>query len=475
MGIFTINSDLNPASTLIKESIARARQENKAINETNRDKLDDFYHGRQYKAEYLENYGHKDSQIPLTHLNITKKIIDKISLIYKYQPDRQLIPEMEKDKYQEFIVQNPFLNVELKRAERLKNLFGNVLFRPMYYNNKWNFWIETEWIPHFLEGNALVPIGYSIPVKRETTETERGKIDDRQWYMYWSDEFYYWHDDDGMIKYDSEYPDGLNPFGRLPFLELRQDSAINEYWPEGVIDLVDANEAINVALNDINYAVHFQAFNQPYGKGITQDQASTIKFGASNLIGLSEPDMELSLLNYSPQLTPAMEVVRKQIEMIGNMYNVNIQWSLQGTPPSGFSLLVQNIDLLEAREDDVNYAEVYEQEIYKIIQVQDKVLKLGLGLPELSEKTKLVIDFQEINFPVNQKEEIERWNWEIENNIKTPIDYIQSSQGLTEEEAEERYIQNKAVNERLSFREKMLKDELDKQGVIIEPSDDTEK
>ena len=463
-GIMTINSDLDPAALFVRQSIAQAREKNAAINEENREKLDDFYHGRQMKPQYLKNYGFDDVNLPLHSINLTKKIIDKISLVYKNRPDRKI---GESDKYTDFINENLRLVIAFKRAERLKNLFGNVLFRPMWYNGRFHFWIETEFIPYFLDGDPLTPIAYSIPVKRDTTITEKNKIEEKQWYMYWSNEYYYWHDTDGNIKYDPNYPDGRNPFGLMPFVEIRTDDPLNEYWPEGAIDLVQANMSINVMLNNLNYIAHFQAFNQPYGVGIQQEDAESIKIGANHFIGLSQPDMDLRLLNYSPQIAQLVDMIKAQVEFVSQMYNVNIQWSLDGTPPSGFSLVVRNIDLLEAREDSVEYAQMYEQQVYDVIQRQDKVLKLGYGLPERTKETKLIVDFHEISFPVSAAEETGKWTWKFDNNIATPVDYIQADQNLTEDDAQERYNQNKEVNQKLTIREQVLANEIKAQGALV--------
>ena len=467
MGIMTINSDLNPAASMVKEMIAEVRQQNEAINKANREILDDFYMNRQYKDEYLRDYGFDTAQIPLTFINLTRKIIDKISLVYKNAPDRR-IGEKEDDPYVKWIENNEDFNTGLKRAERKKNLFHNILFRPMWYNDRWNFWIETEWIPYFREGDPLRPFAYSIPVKRDTTMTDANKVEEKQWYMFWSDDYYYWHDEDGAVKYDPNYPDGINPFGMLPFIEIREDNPDDEYWPEGSIDLVYANMAINNALNNLNYTVRFQAFNQPYATGVGKEEAQGIRFGQDKLVALSQPDMTLALLQYSPQIDQAINAIKTNIEIISMIYDVNIQWSIDGSAPSGFSLLVKNIDLLESREDDVEYAQMYEKKIYDIIQRQDEVLQLGNKLPKRDEKNKLYVDFHEITFPLQQAEEIQRMEFEFENNISTPVDVIQSKEGLTEEEALERYEQNKKLNQQLSPRQELVREAITQAGGVIE-------
>lgn len=462
-GILTINSDLDPAGTLIKRSIAESLRANKLIKETNRTAQLDFYEGRGNKPEYLENYGFKNRpvQIPKPFLNLTKNIINRSSLVYKQAPDRKIMTgKKQNDAYTEFLAENKKLITGYKYAERYKNLLYNVLYRPMWYNDRWNPWIETDFVPHFLENDALNPVGYSIYINRDLTQTETGKIEDREMWMYWSDEFYYWHDSEGNITFDPQYPKGLNPFKRLPFIELRKEDAVNEYWPDGATDLISANQAINVTWCDLIYSQHNQAFNQPWGSGISVEQAGNIRIGADKFIGLSEPEMSLGLLDYNPKIDALISSVKSQIELISSAYNLTTKWAQDGNPASGFSLLVQNRDMIEMREDDVERAEMQEDEIYDIIQIQDEVLNLGNKLPERDKKNKLMIDFHEISFPINQAEEIDRLEFEYKHNISTPIDTIQSKEGLTQEEAIIRHAENKKLNTELSPREKAVDDEI---------------
>jgi hypothetical protein len=421
----------------------------------------DFYHNEQHKDKYLRNYGFKEyNQLPLQVVNLTQKIIDKISLVYKYAPDRYLAHKQgasDKDEYGEFISQNDSFNFVLKQAERYKNLLHNVLFRPMYYKDKWRFWVETDWIPYFDEGDPLEPIAYSIPVKRDVYNAHTEKVEDRQWYMFWSNEYYFWHDEFGEIKADPLYPDRINPFGIIPFVEMRKHPPIDEYWQQGTYDLVLCNQAINILLNNLNYSIHFQSFDQPYIKGADKQQAENIKVGHQKIIGLSDPTMDIGLLQYNPKIVETYEAIKFHVELISRRYNINVDWAMSGDPSSGFALLVKNIDLMEAREDDVEIAVMNEKRIYDVIQRQTEVLNTGYNLPRRDNNIKLVVDFQDIQFPLNQAEDIERWNWEIANNIATPVDYIQSKNpDLSEEEALEKWTMNKALNKKLSQRQETL-------------------
>jgi|GEM_PF-1934556 len=476
-GIMTINSDLNPAGTMVKETIAEVLKANEAQNELNRGMSLDFFEGRGNKAEYLENYGFKDRpvKIPKPFINLMEQIIKKTSLVYKRPPGRKIIAGREEDNsFSDLMSENKALRNGYKTAERYKNAMSNILYRPMWYNNCWNSWYEFDFIPYFKEGDPLRPFAYSIPVKRDTTITDKNRIEDKEWFMFWSDEFYYWHDNDGNRKPDpsGQYDDMKNPFGRLPFVELRKKEAVSEYWPDPPMDIVLANQAINVTWCDLIYSQHNQAFSQPYIIGARKDDVKEMEVGADKYALFSESDMLPGVLDFNPKIIELLDSISRQIEFISGNYDLKVQWSQKGNPASGFALLVENIGLMETRQDDVEWAEMQEDEIYDVIQAQDEQFKgtrgyKSIGLPKREKNTKLIVDFQEIEFPVNESEQREKWDWEIKNNAASIIDYIMLKEGLNRKDAEQRHEETKEINTELSPRDRALDDELKK---LTEPN-----
>lgn len=465
--VMTINSDLDGASTLIKRSIQNLLIENKSKNESDREMRLDFYEGRGGKADYLEKYGFENRpvKIPTPFVNLTRRIIDKTSLVYKKPPGRRLlVGDKENEEFERLLNENKQLINGYKLAERYKNIMGNVLYRPMWYNGRWNAWIEHDFIPYFLDGDPLRPFAYSIPIKRDTTVTQTNKIENRTWYMYWSDQDYFWHDEMGNTKPDPSglYDDMKNPFPRLPFVELRRDPAISEYWGDGPMDIVKANQAINITWCDLIYSQHNQAFNQVYVTGMTQEDIKEGKGGADKIWTVSDSESTIGVLDYNPKIEALLQSIKDQTEYICSNYNLNVKWSQDGNPASGFALVVANIDLMEAREDDVDRAVMQEDEIYDIIQMQTEYFDTGYKLPERKGDVSLSVNFQELNFPTSKEEDLRVWDWEVQNNAKTIIDYIMLDQNLSRDEAEERFEENKKANKQYSFRESILREELEK-------------
>jgi len=268
---------------------------------------------------------------------------------------------------------------------------------------------------------------------------------------------------------DGRTDEGENPYGIMPMVELRKDFPVDQYDCIGAVDLMTANKNVNIALNNLNLMIHKQAFDQLVISGQSPDDVKRVQTGADYAIVSDNPDTTYSLLGYSPKITESIEAIKANIQIIAYTYNLSIDWAIEGTPASGFSLVVKNIDLSEAREDDVELAELVEDQMYKIVsKMQDyhKTYKqLDPGEPMLPLDAKIMVDFEEsLRLPVQQSEELASRDWDIKNNIRTPLDYMDSD--LDEEQKLEKYNRNKAINGNLSAIDQ-VRNNLQQAGVEI--------
>ena len=134
---------------------------------------------------------------------------------------------------------------------------------------------------------------------------------------------------------------------------------------------------------------------------------------------------------------------------------------LQGL--EALSLLIQNIDLLEAREDDVEIAEIGEKEIYKVLAAMNNFYKLKPQFPD----KELNVNFADFDFPINQQEDLQMRDWYINHNIKTPLDYMDTD--LDEKQKMELLNKNKEINGNLTSAEK-IRQNLQNKGVNFVPN-----
>ena len=476
-GLLTFNVVTKEDLTLeiIKNDIKSLKAENLALGKAQREKLLDFYESRMNRKGYLGRYGFDDVDMPLMTLELTRKVINKTSLLYKTAPERTTVKDdTEETAYNELMGEGDGFkkfNHSLKTAERYKNLLHIILYMPLFTVNGWRFYIHTEWVPYFSKTDSLNPIAYSIPLLNNENDIEQTE----QVWLFVSDEFWFLHDENGdKQRPDPSFPaaeDMTNPIGKMPLVELRKDVPVTSYWPEGAIGLAEANQSINMSINDLFGLIHYQTFSEKFISGVSPEEVgkvknpttgawegNDIKSGFNKIHMGSDPDADMSIITPSPLISEVEAAIQKVLAWVSTMYNVNVKFEVTGTPPSGFSLLVENIDLLEAREDDIDHAEMAEHEIYNIIEAQSSIVEGLNNITKLDKDTVLTIDFREgIDFPINQKEEIQRLEFEFKHNISTPLDVMQSNDPeLDREQLQKKLDDNRAINIALTPRQQAI-------------------
>ncbi len=130
-----------------------------------RDKAYNYYKGR--TEGYTQGYfsDSLNSQIPCPNINITKRVIDRISLVYMKAPLRDYSNENTPD----FFYQKDH---KMQRAERLCNLLECILIKPTWRNDHLEYDIIRDWEPMF-DDDPLNPyaITYPLSVRSSVMDT----------------------------------------------------------------------------------------------------------------------------------------------------------------------------------------------------------------------------------------------------------------------------------------------------------------
>lgn len=442
----------------------------------NAKRLLDFYGGNQ--KPYLMNIGFEDADsgkelISKRTLNITKKIIDKVSMVYKYPPSRILTDKeggeiKEGQAYSKWVDYVEIFDNNISEAERQKNLFHKVLWRTQYnpVMKKWKFLVEWDYRAHFVDGDPLNPIGFSVPIiiLSENLKREHRVSSNEQIYLYYDDKQYFYYNTKGalwtyFIDYngDEQDYDGKNIYRVSPYVELRKGVPVYQYETMGSMDLIDINQGVNEDINNLAMAVKYQAFGIIWDNtGIDKEAGKEILVGSNRHMHMPT-GTTLNNLNLNPKLLEMIETIKFEVQAISNTYNLTVNWHNEASPVSGFSLIVQNIDYTEQRQKDVDEAKLQENQIFRTIKSQQDYHKADIEKDEPKiPKAKLRIDFQELDLPINALEEIPIKQYKINNNIMTPIDEILAENpDMTKEEATLKFEENKKINSELSESDKI--------------------
>jgi len=145
-----------------------------------------------------------------------------------------------------------------------------------------------------------------------------------------------------------------------------------------------------------------------------------------------------------------VETLKFEMTTALNNHGMSPQWSQEGgTPPSGWSLMVQNLDLLENREDDVPYWIYYDNETYDVERIVLEV-ETGKKLPE-----ERLINFTEIKFPLSPEEDRDNKDWRLKHGLDSIVDYImqENPDGFKDrDEAIAKILENKLENRQAGIR-----------------------
>ena len=373
-----------------------------------RDKAYDYYKGR--TESYTKGYC-SDSlikQIPCQNINITKRIIDCISLVYMKSPIRDYSNENTPDYFYQ-------KNFKMQRAEKLCNLLECILLKPTWRNERIEYDIIRDWEPLFYDDDPLNPsaITYPLSVRSSVMDTTA------ELWAYWDAEnhFIYEKGTGKKLAQDGN-EDMVNPYGMLPFVKCYRDGKPESSYfdTDASPDLIATNEATNVAEFNKNANIMFQSFGFGYITGsniekekldIGQDKWSFL--GHDGVLNMVSPP------NSVPALTDS---IKESYKMLAQNYHLSVSFVEGTTAESGVALRLRNQELMDSRRSDVERWKKIEMSLF---EVEERILA--------TEITKdagflLGIDYEESTEILSEEEQRLKWDWELEKGLIDTADIL---------------------------------------------------
>ena len=385
----------------------------------------DYYKGD--TASYTSEYFSQSTldKIVTGNINITKRIIDRISLVYMTPPKR----EYTRDDVTDFFMHK---DLKLQRLERMTNLLDAVLVKPCWRIKEdgtgcIEYDILTDYEPIFSD-DPLNPtaIVYPITMKASVMDTTPEQ------FAYWDNEHTFVFDKNGKIYTEDDNPDMINPYGKLPFVEcFKEGKPEFSYLDTNASnDLISTNLAINVAESNKNANVMFQSFGYLFvnGTGIDPDEMQ-VGQDKINFLGV---DGSISIVS-PPNAIPALdESIQSSYKMLSQNYHLPISFVEGTTASSGVALKMRNIELTDERKSDVTRWRNVEMELFDLERLIIAV-EVGQDAGDLED-----VDYAESVEVLNDKEQREKWDWELSKGLIDLADIMmQKNPDLTREEAEE--------------------------------------
>jgi len=447
--------NITPTEGLVRYSyLQHIEQEEKTAQLAAQRLLDWYLRDREAILDHLKEAAKKTFaldevnawQFPL--INGVPRIIKRISMAYANAPERTLVKNGEDLKpgakeYDLYAKMFQYIDIDkkMKEADRYSTLLNTIHLEvvPRKDAIDWDFRLRPSVIvvPDPEDYLQFLKLGYRwVPFDPETLITQEG-------WVYWDDEshiFVYSNTQDIGMSLNS----GLNPYkGIIPIVTIRKIEQ-HDYWGKYGADLVDAFEQANLQLANLWENGFLQTHGQPIATNLGIKTPGALKIGPRNPFVIED----LTIDDYKPTLefvTPesrldeARNLVDWFIKNTGNSYGLpQGAWSLDQTPESGFAKFMDNIELLENREDEIQQWIDIEQELFKkSVMVYNRWAR-EQNHEKFPEDLELKITFPSISFPESPTEEATRWTILISGGLRTSIDYYMQTDGLTEEEALEK-------------------------------------
>ena len=396
----------NISELVQKQSQWNAQQDMKNRWRERREIALDFYNGR--TENYTKRYFSKmfDKKVPIANVNITKRLIDRISLVYMVPPKR----EYTKPEVVDYFNGKDF---KMQRLERFTNLLDSVLVKPTFRQGAIDYDIIHDFEPMFGD-DPMRPIAYTYPLstKSEVLDTTP------ELFAYWDEENTFIYDRDGKIYEDPDNPEHTNFYGILPFVECFREGRPEYAYldTEPTNDIIKTNLVVNVAETNKSANIHYQSFGYIYANGAQIDKKD-LEIGQDQIYYLGV-DGTLNVTS-PPNSVPALtDSIKESYKMLAQNYHLPTSFADGTTAESGVALRLRNQELQDDRKSDIIK---WNDTEHKIFEVERQILttELMIDIGELES-----IDYGEAVDILSAQEQREQWEWELSKGIIDVADIL---------------------------------------------------
>tara|TARA_Y100001963_G_scaffold57378_1_gene80288 strand:+ start:1642 stop:2973 length:1332 start_codon:yes stop_codon:yes gene_type:complete len=359
----------------------------------------DFYNG--YTEQYTKKYFSNNllSKIPVANVNITRRVIDRVSLVYMKPPKREYSNENVPAIFEE-------KDFKMQRAERMTNLLENILIKPTWRNGILDYDIIMDFEPMF-EDDPLRPTAFTYPLSIKSSVMD----DTPELTAYWDSENTFIYDANGKILDDPENPDHINPYGVLPFVECfkngRPEYSYMDTCP--AVDCIATNLEVNVSETNSNANTMFQSFGYMYVNG-SQVEKDTLEVGQDKISFLGI-DGTMNIVSPPNTVEALASSIEHSYKLLAQNYHLNISFVEGTAAASGVAIKLRNQELTDSRISDVIRWKGVENKLFELESIILGV-EAGINAGEL-----LKVDYEENQEILSDEERRAKWDWELSHGI----------------------------------------------------------
>ena len=234
--------------------------------------------------------------------------------------------------------------------------------------------------------------------------------------------------------------EGTNPLGEVPLVMLRRsEPAPGEFWASAPEGLLDSQRAINHDMTDLGTIARLQGFAQGFVKGMSQEQVSGLEVGPNTFAGLWGEDAELGYASPSPDLRGYRDQMEAYMRVVTATNGLN---PATLTKSQGVTALAKVIELADREVERRRFVATFERAENRIYRLTAAWVNELRGLHNLLPPARVELEFREAYMPADPLHEAQSMQLRIALGVSSPIAEIARLQGLTHDEARERFETN---------------------------------
>jgi hypothetical protein len=362
----------------------------------------------------MKNLFHKDNYERLKYhvnqsQNILKRVVNEISMVYKVNAKRTL--DKESLRYEELKKEMNF-DFKLKKVNRYTNLLNELILKIGTRGGKLVYDVLTPNICTVIQDENDPTRARAIIYSNTLVNTVGSPLI----------EYYYWDDmgnyqilnKDKLIKKviyapgDYPYRDAEN-LPILPFVVFHRQEPDDTFWDQDTgRDLYNAAILTGVKMTLFDYYFKTASFKQIYAIGDKVDVPSGQVLDPLTVFTASGQGAAVGTLDLQIDMDKLVNALVFQINSIINNYGISADaYTLSVAEMSGRALKIKNRALLELRQDQEPLYRNAEQELFEKTRIINNAHAPRMGWGEIPGDATLELDFGEIEFPEDPKDELE--------------------------------------------------------------------
>lgn len=372
----------------------------------------DVYRGRQdrYILEKLQNefsISTVQEMRKVLSINMTEKIIDELSSIYKNDPDREYGDASDSEKEQiEFLYDEAKFNSRMKQANKYYNLFDDLDILVIPKDGR----VQVK--PLTKMGYDIIPDAndpekaYALVISTfdddshasyrnsENITSERSDYYDRdhinqkiaddddrkkmlQRLIWWTPEWHFTTDGFGTIVGEVE----SNPVERLPIVNIAEEKD-NQYFVRRGAGIINFAVEFSTVLSDLANIVKMQGYAQAVVS--STKQPTNLAVGPNKIIFLEQDQAatvqpKFEFVSPNPDIANSLEFLETLLRLFLTSRNIDpkaISGKLEGQSfSSGVERLLAMIDRFSASQDDLDLFKCAEIEIFDLMRDWSNVMQ----------------------------------------------------------------------------------------------------